>query len=148
MITRIIQKTVIFNAQNQTLMLRRSKTDIRRPLQWDLAGGIREDGEELLSGVKREILEETGLDINKIEPVYAKTEVKTWETKDGKKTENVVYIFYVAKTSETNIKISYEHDKFQWKSLDEAIEAFEYPLHRELLEHVKSHDLVKDALSE
>ena len=62
--TRIVQKAVVLNDAGEVLMLRRSKTDTRRPMQWDLPGGLREENEELLAGVEREITEETGLSVN------------------------------------------------------------------------------------
>jgi len=37
--------------------------------------------------------------------------------------------------------LSYEHDKFQWRPLEEAVKEFEYYLHKELLRHVIDNQL-------
>lgn len=139
--TEVIQKAVIFNEDNEMLMLRRSKTDIRRPLQWDLPGGMYEVGEELFESVNREIAEETGLEVSSLMPVYTKTEVRIWKDNKGEQQTNAVFIFYTARTKSKLVKLSYEHDKFQWRPLEEAVKEFEYYLHKELLRHVIDNQL-------
>jgi 8-oxo-dGTP pyrophosphatase MutT (NUDIX family) len=142
--TQVIQKAVIFNDSGEILMLRRSKTDVRRPGEWDLPGGLYEDGEELFESVNREITEETGLSVTDLLPVYTKTEIRSW--KDGKTEHqtNAVFIFYVAKAVSTNVKLSWEHDKLQWKPIEDAVKEFEYYLHKELLEHIIKNQLKLD----
>ncbi len=148
MTSALIQKAVIFNLAGDVLMLRRSKTDIRRPLQWDLPGGLRESGEELIDSVKREILEETGLTVGDVVPVYASAEIRTWKNHNEEHEQNAVFLFYIAQTSKDEVTLSYEHDKMQWKSLAVALEEFEYELHKEVLKYILDNDLAKDALSE
>jgi len=139
--TRIVQKAVILHSDGDMLMLRRSKTDARRPLQWDLPGGIREKGEELLASVTREISEETGLEVSDLEPVYSKTEVRTWN--DGKRehTNNVVFIFYTAHAKVKDVKLSFEHDQFEWQPMQRAVTKFEYPTQKQLLQHLLDNKL-------
>ncbi|MBI3624314.1 NUDIX domain-containing protein, partial [Candidatus Saccharibacteria bacterium] len=134
--TEVVQKAVVVNDHGDILMLRRSKTDVRRPLQWDLPGGIREADEELMASVLREIHEETKLVIHNAKPFFTKTEVRTWENDQGKQTENVVFIFYLAHTNNSEIKLSYEHDKAAWKPATQALKEFQYPLHQEVLRHL------------
>lgn len=133
--TRIVQKALIFNSKNQMLMLRRSKTDVRRPLQWDFPGGLYEDGEELIASVTREISEETGLVLQQVRPIYSKTEVRKWNNGTREVTENVVFIFYTARASSDKVELSFEHDQFHWKALEQAVNEFEYPIHIEVMRH-------------
>lgn len=141
--TRVVQKAVITNPHGQVLLIRRSKTDVRRPLDWDLPGGLREEGEELIPSVVREITEETGLEVEAVEPVYAKTEVRSWRPRNKEEvTENVVFIFYCAKAKSQVITLSYEHDEYVWLSLKEAIEQMQYYLQKELLEYIQEHKLL------
>lgn len=147
MTTELIQKAVILNDKGEMLMVRRSKTDIRRPLQWDLPGGLREKDEELIASVQREILEETGLSVNDPKPIFSKTEVRKWKDKDSEQIQNVVFVFYIGKTKSKDVTISHEHSEFQWKPIAEATRDFEYPLQREVLRYIVNNDLVKDALS-
>ncbi len=140
--TRVVQKAVVLNDAGEVLMLRRGKTDTRRPMQWDLPGGLREENEELLAGVEREITEETGLSVTDLSPVYAKTEIRTWNDGKTDHTENVVFIFYTAKTASKNVKLSSEHDHFEWQPIKRAIVQFEYYLHKELIQYLLDNKLL------
>jgi len=140
--TTVVQKAIVLNDKQQMLMLRRSKTDVRRPLQWDLPGGMHEEGEELLASITREITEEINLAVTDLRPVYAKTKVRTWKEDTLERVENVVYIFYVAQAASTDVRLSFEHDKFQWEVAAVAEQAYEYDTHKELLRHVISNHLI------
>ncbi len=143
MITEVVQKAIVFNKAGNILMLRRSKTDVRRPLQWDLPGGMLEKGEELLASIGREIKEETGVEASHLSPVYSKTEIRTWIDGKDEITNNVVFIFYTARTSSSEVSLSYEHDKFQWEILEKAVEQYKYPLHKEVLNYIISKKLLQ-----
>lgn len=143
--TNVVQKAVVFSEQGDVLMLRRSKTDIRRPLQWDLPGGLHEEGEELLASVMREIKEETGLRAYNPSPVYAITKVRKWKNKENDHMDNVVYIFYIAKTKSTDVELSHEHDKSRWMPITDALKEFEYELHSDLLQHIIDNNLAEDS---
>src|SRR5688572_23282078 len=95
--TRIVQKAVVVNDDNKILILRRSKTDTRRPLQWDPPGGLCEESEQLKDSINREVLEETGLRVTRLKLSYAITDVRIWidEKKLGH-TENVIFMYYTA----------------------------------------------------
>ena len=134
--TIIVQKALVIN-DGKILILRRSDTDDRRPLQWDLPGGRLDGGETLEQGIVREITEECGLQVTGVSLVFSKTEYREWP--DGK--NNVVFMFYKTNATSTNITLSYEHDQSQWVTIKEAIDLFEYNLHRELFEYVLNYDV-------
>lgn len=140
--TRIIAKAVIFLPNGEALALRRSRTDVRRPLQWDLPGGYCDQGEEPDQAVVREIQEEAGLNVSSVKLRFATTEVRKWVNNDGEKTENVVFLFYVGQTNNKSVKLSHEHSEFKWMGLATAIEEFEYPLHKRVLKHLLDNKLV------
>jgi 8-oxo-dGTP diphosphatase len=142
MYTRIVQKAVILDKDNRMLMLRRSNTDVRRPLQWDLPGGLYEEGEELIASVNREIDEETGLEVTDLRPIYSQTEVRNWKLDKEKKTENIVFIYYCARTGSNDVKLSLEHDKFQWKTIEEAEKEYEYKTQKEILRYIIDNQLL------
>lgn len=128
--TDVIQKALVFDLAGRVLILRRSQTDTRRPLQWDLPGGRLEDDEGLEAGVEREIREETGLIAYGTRVIWSKTEHRVW--KDGN--SNVVFIFYACNVkSSGDVLLSYEHCEYKWLTMEEALSEFEYPLHREFL---------------
>jgi 8-oxo-dGTP pyrophosphatase MutT (NUDIX family) len=130
--TVVVQKSLVVNNRGEILILRRSESDTRRPLQWDLPGGQLEPGENLIDGVKREVLEETGLAVGDIHVVYSKTEHRTW--KEGE--ASVVFLLYAAHAQSDVVTISHEHDQFAWKTIQDALPLFEYPLHLEFLAYV------------
>lgn len=131
----VVAKTVIVNDDGKLLALKRSETDDRRPLQWDLPGGWVEPGEDIKAGAVREALEEAGITIDPktLELVYTAHAIK----KPKNEELNVLWLFFVGKTSETEVTVSYEHVESAWMSLAEALQEFEYPLHKELFAHLQ-----------
>ena len=106
------QKAVIFNEKKEILLLRRSiKTP--RPGGWDFPGGGLDKGEDPIAGIIREIREETGLEALNIKPIQISSHMEV---------ENyVVLIWYRAKTASSDVKLSSEHDSYQWFALKDAL---------------------------
>jgi ADP-ribose pyrophosphatase YjhB (NUDIX family) len=55
--------------RNRVLLIRRGCEPLKG--EWSLPGGLLELGEELTAGVRRELLEETGLEVEPIEGILA-----------------------------------------------------------------------------
>ncbi len=134
--TDIVQKALLLSSSGKMLLLRRSETDKRRPLQWDLPGGLLEKDEALETGVKREIKEEAGIEADIKAIIFAKTEVSVWEQNGVPQKCNTVRLYYVAEAPNETVTLSHEHDDFCWVSLEEALELLEYPRHKAVLEHI------------
>ena len=119
--------------------MRRSGTDTRRPLQWDFPGGQLEEGEDLKEGIKREIFEESALSVSELSPIWSTTKHRVWDTGEA----SIVFIFYKARVpgSSSDVKISNEHDMFQWLPITEASRLFEYDLHREVMTYIVDNQL-------
>lgn len=126
---------VIFSG-DKVLVVRRSKTDVRRPLQWDLPGGILEKGEELAEGCAREVQEESGIIIEPKELHLAYTTTSDFPVKGS-----VSWFIYVASTSDKEVQLSDEHDLFKWVTLPEATELIEYERFSKALRHIKETNL-------
>jgi 8-oxo-dGTP diphosphatase len=135
--TRVVAKVVLVNARGQLLLLRRSKDDIRRPLQWDMPGGHTDGDEFANEAAAREIVEEAGItiDARQLQLVYSITAIP----EPGL---NIIWLFYIGNTEVTEVQLSHEHDQFQWMSLAQAIEALEYPRQREVLEYIRDNSLL------
>lgn len=127
---------VLFNG-DKVLLARRSKTDIRRPLQWDLPGGILEQDELINDGCAREIEEETGI---KVEPKDLKLAYATNDEFEGK--GSVSWLLFVTNTNLKEVKLSSEHDNSQWVTIDEAINMIEYPIYKDALRYIKHNHLI------
>ncbi len=77
---------------------------------WDIPGGRINFGEEPVDGLKREIYEETGLELGKVIKILDASTI----FKDEKK--QIIRITYLcsAKNPEKEIKISKEHTEIMW----------------------------------
>ena len=62
----VVVDGIIFNKQNQIFAQKRLPNRRLYPNQWDLLGGHVEKGEDPILAIKREVLEESGLEVKKI----------------------------------------------------------------------------------
>jgi 8-oxo-dGTP pyrophosphatase MutT (NUDIX family) len=136
--TTIVAKAFLQAEDGTILLLRRSKTDVRRPLQWDIPGGLVEEEEEFHTACAREIVEETGLEVSakQLQLAYCTSAYVEEEL-------NVCWLIFIAHITKADVRVSYEHDDFRWVSVDEAIATIEYPLQKEALVHIQTAQLLK-----
>lgn len=111
-VQRIAAKAVIANANNEVLLLREANsyaegTNIGKYL---LPGGRIEIGEKFFDGLKREIAEETGLEVIVGEPLF----VSEWFPVIKAVPHQIVAIFFACKASTTTVTLSQEHDHYLW----------------------------------
>ncbi|MCK5413302.1 MAG: NUDIX hydrolase [Candidatus Pacebacteria bacterium] len=114
----VSQKAIIYNKQGQILILHRTSGAPSNPNSWDLPGGELDFGEDVLDGIIREIREETNLTCKDIKPF----DVESHIDENG---EFWVTIAYKCHCNLGDIKLSFEHDQFQWISKKE-INKFEF----------------------
>ena len=103
----VATKAVILRKDGKMLTLLRGKDAPTNPLGWDLPGGILDHGEEADRGVMREIKEETGLDI--IVPRVFHTIARA-----NSLGEHWITIYFFAKATSEDVKLSWEHDEYRW----------------------------------
>lgn len=110
---RIGVKAIIKNSEGKFLLLRRSGK-VARAGQWSFPGGGVDRGEDLTDAVKREAVEETGLEI--LEP-------KIFITKSAFRGEDfVVSIGYICAMKEGSEPVlNWEHDDMVWITKEEAL---------------------------
>lgn len=105
--------SVVVVCKDRVLALRRSKFKDFAPGQWEVVSGRVFEGETLLDAAQRELLEETGcLDSVDPFPINAYLALRGGETM-------LVVLFRVRVSSETQIELSQEHDRYQWLSAGE-----------------------------
>ena len=103
--SRQVAKVIIIDDDNRVLMLKRSNYDEKYAGEWDLPGGHIQVGENFNTGMKREVKEETNIEIE--------------NPKFVQKIDNLD--FYCCSYNNKPIKMSHEHTGFRFfakKDLD------------------------------
>lgn len=138
MTNKIVAKSVILNEEGRILLLRRSKSDPRRPGEYDFPGGGVDHGEDLAEAAARELHEEAGLDVEpgELTLVYAATQLYT------DKQESVTRLLFVARVANNAVKLSFEHDEYQWQPAEQALALFPHPFYGTGLRYAVEHNLL------
>ena len=105
----IFQKAVLFDSYGKLLALRRRDEDERRPGCWDLPGGGLEEHEDVRLAIEREILEETGLIVEGLQPVHVQT-----VTMSSRITFDNLYIGWSVESWQGEVRLSDEHVEFRF----------------------------------
>ena len=135
---RVVAKVVVVNNEGKILLLRRSDTDVRRPLQWDIPGGHTDENELAEEAAVRETKEEAGIDLHarNLQLVYALSDVVQDDL-------NVTWLFFVGHIQgEPAVTISSEHKEFAWMTLDEAIAEIDYERQKVAFTYIRDHHLL------
>jgi 8-oxo-dGTP pyrophosphatase MutT (NUDIX family) len=104
---------------------------------WHFPGGRLDEGDKAIGGLKREVKEELGVEIDVLRPVYTKYVTKK-ECKYMKESERYA-VFYLAKVKEgEEIKlVDGEHVAFRWFKKSELKDVkFFMNFYKEMLEKV------------
>ncbi|MDD5700380.1 MAG: NUDIX domain-containing protein [Candidatus Nanoarchaeia archaeon] len=107
-------KGIIVN-KNGFLSLKRQSENIHFPEMWEIPGGRLELGEDPIIGLKREIKEETNLDIDVVKPLN----VRHFTRKDG---QVITMIIFLCRSKLSDVKISKEHSDYRWVDISESDE--------------------------
>jgi len=100
-----------YEGTNSILLIRRSKTDTWS-LTWEFPRGKAESGENLEKCLKREVKEETGLDVDIIKFI------DQYEYIADHGTRKSTQFNFLCKMSnpKQKVKLSFEHDQYRWVS--------------------------------
>lgn len=114
----------ILNDHDQVLFVKRSASESFMPGMWELPGGGSEWGEDPKDALKREIMEECGIEIAVHHPLTTAHYVMK---EDGKEIHRVEIIFACTTIIglEQEVKLSEEHDDFAWVPLKESLSRLE-----------------------
>jgi molecular chaperone GrpE len=111
-------KGVILREDGKILLLKRSRK-ILNPGKWDLPGGTLEKGETLKEALLREIKEETGLEVE-VGEIIGTAEFSKESNNFSEEKRGLRYLAYCSGDEE--VKLSKEHQDFEWFTIDEALE--------------------------
>lgn len=105
------------NEEDKILLVQRASGESYEPGGWELPGGSVdiEDFKTLVTETKREVLEETGLDVENIDYI------SHYDEYNGEFDAKFKMFLFTAKLQDQqNITISEEHDDYMWVDIDEA----------------------------
>jgi len=106
---------LIQNPEGKFLIMHGSKFT-----HWTIPGGHIEIGESIEEAVKREVKEETGLDVYDIEFVSIEENVFDKDFYKDRKPIHAIFLDYCAKTDEKEVKPDgREFNEYKWVSLEE-----------------------------
>lgn len=108
----ILMSKVFVIDEGKILVLRRSATDPKWAMVWDLPGGAIEYGEDPMEAAEREAKEEAGLNL---------AQLRLLDVSSLSEGDYALTITYTAHHTQENVVLSYEHDIFQWVSIDELM---------------------------
>ena len=120
---------------------------LKYPSYWGFAKGLIEKGEDIEKTTRREVEEETGLKDIEILPGFSF--VQEWfyrfEGKLVKKKATFLLARVDPKVKET-IKLSYEHEAFEWNNFEEAIKKMRIKNNRDML--TSAYNFIKEWLKQ
>ncbi len=111
---------------------------LKYPNYWGFPKGEKERGESEIQTAKREIKEETGLDVEFIFGFKHEHEY-SYYLKGKLITKKAV--LFLAKAKSKNVKISWEHEGFKWLKFEDALKTLSYESDKEALK--KAYEFLK-----
>ena len=105
---------LIFNREGKLFLMRSHKWKGK----WVVPGGHVELGERMEDALRREVKEETNLDIHEIEFLCFQEFIydeRFW------KRSHFIFFDYACKTDSTDVRLNDEAEEYRWVTLDEAL---------------------------
>ena len=120
---------IVLNSENKILMVNTIKNG------WTFPGGIVENGENIIDALKREIYEESGINIDTDEIFCISSNTKESKGYNGiKEIPTIVNIDFICKYKDGALKSSEETTNVNWFSEDEALSTIKAPHIKERFE--------------
>ena len=121
---RIGVKLILTNTQDEILLLKRSDKSSRSH-SWDFPGGAVDSHESPETATMRELHEETGVSVSEVH-LYTSQYVTEGD-------DDAVILGFYGSTKDTKVKLSWEHESYEWMTQDEIMKLDLQDLHASLL---------------
>ncbi len=102
---------------------------------WDFVKGHMEEGEDEIETVLRETEEETG--IKGINILFGFREEIEYFYRGKGELHHKEVVYYLAETSQEEVRISHEHKGFDWLSYDEALDRLTFKNSKDVLRRAR-----------
>ncbi len=117
----VANKVLLVNSEGKILLMRDSGVGdhANSKGKWDVPGGRMEHGETPIEALKREIVEEVGVQLGLaiIRPIH----VDTWGVGGDMINEPIIGIFYAVQIGDATPQLSEEHTEYIWYDSKEPI---------------------------
>ncbi len=102
---------------------------------WDFPKGNMERGESEIETLKREVMEETGIEDIKLTEGFRQQ--ISYKYRKKSKLVNKTVIYYLAETKSNNVVLSFEHVNFAWLDFADALEKLSFDNSKRVLKNAK-----------
>ncbi len=102
---------------------------------WGLPKGTLDEGESLEEAALREVSEETGLEVEIVKKIGV---IEYWFTGDGVRYHKWVHHYLMRATGGSTADHDFEHDRVEWKAIDEALKMLTFNNDKNIVRQVKS----------
>jgi 8-oxo-dGTP diphosphatase len=137
---KISSSGLIMDQTGRILMVKRSDLDTFLPGVYELPGGGTDFNEDPIEGLKREIMEETGIEVNVKHPLTTFSFMMEHEGVD-KHTVEIIYLCGIDRDQE--VRLSEEHSAFKWVYPEELATLGTTEFMGNLIQDLQSHPLIK-----
>jgi len=121
----IAVKSFIINDKDELLMVKRRPNDVNKSSVWEVPGGRLEKGENPFDGLKRETKQETGLEIEILNPLKVHHFIRDDQQK-------ITMITFYCKPLTYLINLSEEHVDYQWIKIDNSFSILHPAFHEDI----------------
>ncbi len=121
-------KAVIINQEGKVLIIKRSENDSIKAGEYDLPGGNIDCRENIEVAMKREIMEELGIEVELGPIIYAFDFENKYDREYEFGKEKIKIggkgLRFIAYYKNGEIELSHEHQEYEWLDFDKAVEKF------------------------
>lgn len=128
-------KAIVYNTKlKKLLLMKRSYYDTSAGM-WENPGGKKEVGETMEETLRREVFEETGIEVKEYRQLYITT--------INEERNPFVIIGYFVTTEKEELDLSFEHVEYKWVSVDEYLGLVDRGIKKDFIDsNVK--DIIKE----
>lgn len=120
----VVGAIIKLKGTNKILLIRRAKDLDWQPNEWEILYGRVNQFEDLQTGLRREVEEETGITNLQIAEILT-----NWHIYRGSKSakNEMIGLTFVCETNQKDVKISFEHSDYKWCEPEEAVRIIKVP---------------------
>ena len=120
-------KILIINSKGKILLLHRNPAKANERKTWDIPGGRKQRGEDIAVTLRRELFEETGLQIGDKDVQFVGANLSTSRIQEGEIEAGLILFVYQCRWEGIpEVCLSREHSEFWWANPEEAREALQF----------------------